>query len=209
MTKGTCMLFASVALLVGSLPGCTTFKRWSYEGIGRDQSQQPDEVIRVLAIAPGSHVADLGAGGGYFTFRLAEAAGPEGRVYAIDVDRGMVDYLKQRAEEEGNKTVQVILGAPDDSLLPPNSVDLVLTCNTYHHLTDRTAYFKRLKPALRSGGRVAVIDYNGKGFFGWFFGHATAPDVIRAEMERAGYRLEKEYGFLPSQSFLVFASERG
>jgi ubiquinone/menaquinone biosynthesis C-methylase UbiE len=203
--RGVGVVLVGAALAVALVSGCTTLKRWAYEGFGRDRWQRPDEVIRALDIRPGAHVADLGAGGGYFTFRLAAAAGRDGRVYAVDVDPGMVDYLERRAAREGDGTVEVILAAPDDPRLPPESVDLLFTCNTYHHLEDRPAYFTRLRRSLREGGRVAVIEYDGSGLFGWLFGHATAADVIRRELESAGYRLERAYDFLPRQSFLLFA----
>lgn len=196
---------AGAVLVAATLAGCTTLKRWAYEGIGRDRWQRPDEVIRALAIPAGAQVADLGAGGGYFTFRLAAAAGPTGRVYAVDIDPGMVDYLRERAAREGARTVEPVLATADDARLPAASVDLLFTCNTYHHLTDRAAYFTRLRPVLRTGGRIAIVEYDGRGLFGRLFGHATPADEIRREMAAAGYRLVDAHDFLPRQSFLVFA----
>jgi ubiquinone/menaquinone biosynthesis C-methylase UbiE len=200
---------AGAVLVAATLAGCTTLKRWAYEGIGRDRWQRPDEVLRALAIPAGAQVADLGAGGGYFTFRLAAAAGPTGRVYAVDVDPGMVDYLRERAAREGARTVVPVLATADDARLPAASVDLLFTCNTYHHLTDRAAYFTRLRPVLRGGGRVAVVEYDGRGLFGRLFGHATPADEIRREMAAAGYRVVGVHDFLPRQSFLVFALDAG
>jgi trans-aconitate methyltransferase len=102
------------------------------------------------------------------------------------------------------RNVAVIAAATDTPNLPADSVDLLFTCNTYHHLSDRSEYFRRLAPSLRPGARVAIIDQDGRGWFGWLFGHATPADTIRAEMEAAGYRLAARYGFLSSQSFQVF-----
>jgi predicted methyltransferase len=192
-------------VLLATLAGaCTILKRCAYEGFGRDRWQRPEEVVRLLEVAPGQRVADLGAGGGYFTFRLADAVGPTGAVYAVDVDEGMVGYLRTRAADEGRANVEVVLASPDDARLPSDGVDLVFTCNTYHHLSDRTAYFARLRSRLRPGGRVAVVEYSGEG--GWlarWFGHATEPTLIRRELEAAGYRLARQYA-LPRQSFQVF-----
>ncbi len=196
-------LVAALSLVLGS--GCAQCKRFAYEGFGRDRSQQPERVIAALGIEPGDRVADLGAGGGYFTFRLADAVGSTGRVYAIDVDPDMVDYLRQRAAD-GYRNVEVIQAATDDPGLPAESIDLLFTCNTYHHLADRADYFARAKAALRPGGRVAIIDMNGTGWFSWLFGHSTAPDTIRSEMEAAGYRLEQQHDFLSQQGFFVFAA---
>src|SRR5262249_787065 len=148
--------------------------------VGRDRWQKPHLVVRLLDVRPGSRVADLGAGGGYFTFRLADAVGPAGTIYAVDVDEGLVEYLRGRAFRQGRRNVVAIRAVSDDPRLPADGVDLVFTCNTYHHLTDRTAYFARLRQHLRPGGRVAVIDHTPE--HGWLtrlFGHGTAPDVVR------------------------------
>jgi ubiquinone/menaquinone biosynthesis C-methylase UbiE len=196
------VLLASVPLLVS---GCTTFKRLMYEGWGRDSWQQPERVLRELALRPGDRVADLGAGGGYFTFRLADAVGSAGRVYAVDVDEGLLAYVTGEAKERGHSNVESVLAAYDDPRLPADGVDLIFTCDTYHHLEDRSEYFERAARYLRPGGRVAVIDYSGKGWFVRLFGHFTAPDVIRQEMESAGYRLERSFDFIDRQSFQIFA----
>jgi predicted methyltransferase len=182
--------------------GCTDFKRFLYQGIGRDRWQQPEQVVRALAIAPGQHVADLGSGGGYFTFRLADATGPQGRVYAVDVDPGLNTYVERQARKQGYEQVRVVLAEHDDASIPAGGVDLIFTCNTYHHIEDRVAYFARARSYLRPGGRIAVIDFREPG---WLFRrHSVPADVIRSELEAAGYRLEREHDFLPRQSFLVF-----
>jgi predicted methyltransferase len=113
-----------IVLSVVLCDGWTTLKRFAYEGLGRDNWQQPERVISTLGIQLGEDIADVGAGGGYFTFRLADATGSSGTVYAADVDRGMVEYLKQRAEEEGCKNVKAILSEYHDPLLPQNGVVL-------------------------------------------------------------------------------------
>jgi len=200
-------LGAFVLLLVALSAGCTDLKRFSYEGFNRDNWQKPEEVIRSLAIQPGESVADLGAGGGYFTFRLSRAVGANGKVYAVDVDRGMVEHLKKRAFEERHQNVAVIMAQYDDPLLPANGVDLIFVCNTYHHIEDRSAYFSRAKRYLRPGGRVAIIDFTGKNWPERWFVHPVPKEAIRSEMESAGYRLEGEHGFLPRQHFLIFSKQ--
>jgi arsenite methyltransferase len=195
---------AALSLVLGG--GCAQCKKFAYEGFGRDRSQQPERVIAALGIKPGDRIADLGAGGAYFTFRFADAVGETGMIYAIDVDPDMVEYLKSRAAADGYRNVEVIQATGDDPGLPPASIDLLFTCNTYHHLADRSAYFARAKAALRPGGRVAIIDMNGAGWFSWLFGHSTAPETIRSEMEAAGYRLEEQPDFLSQQRFLIFAA---
>jgi arsenite methyltransferase len=195
-----CVMLCLTLLLVG---GCSALKRCAYEGIGRDDWQSPDQVIELLDIELGDRVADLGAGGGYFTFRLADAVGPAGRVYAVDVDPDMVEYLGDRSVEDDYPQVVATLASDDDPNLPESGVDLVFTSNTYHHIDDRIGYFQRLRPFLRPGARVAIIEYRDSSFPA---GHDTESEVILEEMKAAGYRLLDNHEFLKKQSFLVFAA---
>jgi ubiquinone/menaquinone biosynthesis C-methylase UbiE len=200
--RALALLVVLVAVLAG---GCSRAKRFGYEGFGRDEWQQPDRVVESLRIESGARVADLGAGGGYFTFRLADAAGPEGTVYAVDVDPGMIEYLRERALEAGRRNVAPVLAEPDDPLLPDAGVDLIFVCNTYHHVEDRVAYFAQARRYLRPDGRVAIIDFLPEGWIQKIFPHGTSSEVIQREMRAAGYRLEQEHHFLSRQAFLVFA----
>ena len=193
------------ALALLFLAGCAFLKQCAYEGFNRDQWQQPQKVIESLALRPGDHVADLGSGSGYFTFRLAEAVGPQGKVYAVDVDREMNDLLAKATKEKGIDNVELILALRDDPLLPPTGVDLVFTVNTYHHFENRVAYFERLRKYLRPGGRVAVIDFDQRAWFEGMWNHYTPAEFIKREMEQAGYGLQRELTFLDRQSFLIFA----
>jgi len=195
----------ALAVAVVCLVGCAQLKQCAYEGINRDQWQQPDRIIAALNIRPGDHVADLGAGGGYFTFRLAAAVGPSGKVYAVDIDRDMVELIAQRARKEGFANVEPVLAKPEDPLLPKTGVDLIFTSNTYHHIEHRIDYFSNLRRYLRPGGRVAVIDFDRRSWFEGLLRHYTPAEFIRREMEQAGYSLEREFDFLDRQSFLVFS----
>jgi len=182
--------------------GCTDIKRWAYASGDRDSWQQSERVIESLVITPGNQVADLGSGGGYFTFHLARAAGDTGRVFAVDVDKGMNEALRAEVEERNASNVEIVQATYDDSHLSPMSIDLVFTSNTYHHIEDRIGYFERIAAALVDGGRVAIIDYRPEGFFQRR--HSTSPAMIRAEMEAAGYSLAAEFDYLERQSFQVF-----
>lgn len=187
---------------------CTGLKRLAYEGFWRDSWQHPEQVIRTLEIQTGQHIADLGSGSGYFTFRLADASGPNGKVYAVDIDHGMNKYMEKQARKRGYQNIDVILAQYHDPRIPGDGVDLIFTCNTYHHIKDRVTYFAQARRYLRPGGRVAIIDFNGKGCFQQFFPHFTASEVIKKEMGSAGYHLRHEFGFLPRQHFLVFSLEK-
>ncbi len=194
-------LLLAIALLG---PSCTSLKRCAYEPADRDGWQKPAEVVAALALRPGDRVADLGSGGGYFTFRLADAVGPGGRVYAVDVDAAMNDDLERRAREAQRTNVEVVLAALDDPRLP-EPVDLIFTSNTYHHLASRPTYFRNARRYLRPGGRIAIVEFRPEGLWQRIFPHSTAAEAIRTEMESAGYRLAQELDFLERQHFLVFA----
>jgi len=184
--------------------GCGPLRRLAYGGFSRDSWQQPDRVVESLALSPGAYVADIGSGGGYFTWRLADAVGESGRVYAVDVDPEMTSHLAEQSREKGYPNVQPILAEFDDPLIPEGGVDLIFTCNTYHHLEAREEYFRRAAMYLRPRGRVAVIEFSGHGWFQRLFPHFTAPEDIRAEMEAAGYRRVADFDYLERQSFQVF-----
>ena len=197
-------LFFFAALL---LAGCAGLKQCAYQGVNRDQWQQPQKVIAALQIKPGAIVADLGAGGGYFTFKLADAVGSDGKIYAVDVDSGMVDLVAGEAKQKTATNVVAILARPDDPRLPKTGVDLIFTSNTYHHIEDRIAYFGKLRNYLRPGGRIAIIDYDRRSWFVGLLRHYTPSAFIKREMEQAGYLLSQEFNFLDRQSFLIFAAK--
>jgi ubiquinone/menaquinone biosynthesis C-methylase UbiE len=195
---------AALAALV-LLAGCTALKKCAYEGFGRDGWQQPERVVQSLAIKPGERIADLGSGGGYFTFRLSQAVGPTGKVYAVDVDKDMLEDLAERAKNDGYRNIEKVLAKYDDPSLPESGVDLIFTSNVYHHIDSRAKYFADAARYLRPGGRIAIVDFNGKHWSATFVGHTTPVELIKKEMEEAGYRLESEVDFLDRQSFLIFA----
>ena len=179
-------------------------ERWAhvFDDPGRDRWQKPHEVIQALALEPGARVADLGAGTGYFSARLANTL-PQGRVYAVDIEPDMVRYLGERAKREKLSNLQPVQGKPDDPALP-EAVDLVLLVDVYHHVEARTDYFRKLARLLRAGGRVAIVDFRLDSPQGPPRAARVAPDTVKAEMKAAGYALAAEHGFLPYQYFLVF-----
>jgi predicted methyltransferase len=188
--------------------GCTAeMKARAYAGDARDSWQQPERVIRELGLSPGDLVADLGSGGGYFTFRLGEAVGDTGRVYAVDVDAEMNERLERLASERGASNIAAVLAGHDDPKIP-EPVDLIFTSNTYHHIEDRVAYFERAARHLKPAGRLAVLEYKRRGFFQRFLGHATEDEIIQSELEQAGYTLSAKHDFIEPQSFLIFDRPR-
>ncbi len=193
-------LIGVLVLTAVLVAGCTELKKRAYDGFGgRDKWQQPDRVMQSLAIERGDAVADLGAGGGYFTFYLADETGPKGSVYAVDIDAALLQDIDARAERKGYGQVRTILAAVHDPKLPADGVDLIFSSNTFHHLVNRVAYFERVKDSLRPGGRIAIIDYKGDGE------HATPVETIHTEMIQAGYKLDERFDFLEKQNFQIFS----
>ena len=180
-------------LLAGLCASCASRESW----------QQPDAVIAALEISPGERIGDLGSGAGYFTWYLAQATGPNGVVYAVDVDAGAGARVEQGARERQLTNVRVVVCEADDPALP-EPVDLIFNCNAYHHLDDRVAYFSNLKRYLRPGARVAIVELDDRGFFRRGGGHYTLPETVVSEMEAAGYTLVERFDFLSDQSFIVF-----
>ena len=189
-------------LIVGA--ACTTLKRLGYEGWNRDEWQYPLRVVEALGIREGGQVADIGSGSGYFTFRLAKPVGPGGTVFAVDLDAEMNDHVRQEARVRGQGNVRVITAKPEDPLLPEAGVDLIFSCNTYHHIQNRARYFRRVRRCLRPGGRVAIVDFDDSHWIPRLLGHWVQRDQILAEMTEAGYYLAREFNFLPRQHFLIF-----
>jgi arsenite methyltransferase len=184
---------------------CTEAVYRSMNDPARDEWQQPQAVIQSLKIDPGARIADLGAGGGYFTFPLADATGPKGRVYAVDIEKESLRFIQEEGAQRGGlpSNIQLVLASPEKAGLPEKSIDLIFTCNTYHHLPNRPAYMKSLAEYLRQDGRIAIIDFKPSGWL-WLFGHATAKETVREEMTSAGYRLLEEFEYLPKQHFQIF-----
>jgi arsenite methyltransferase len=196
------LLTLIAALLIA---GCARLKQFAYEGFNRDSWQQPDKVIAALNLHPGEIIADLGSGGGYFTFTLAKAVAPSGKVYAVDVDKDMIELISKRLKEESGNNVETILATPTDPRLPQTGVDLIFTVNTYHHIADRSAYFANARKYLRPGGRIAIIDLDRRAWLEGLLGHYTPSETIKREMEQAGYTLQQQLDFLDRQSFLIFS----
>jgi arsenite methyltransferase len=208
MAKSSRRALQYFLIVISLAAGCAQLKQCAYRGINRDQWQQPEKVIAALQIRPGDRVADLGSGGGYFTFKLAAAVGPTGKVFAVDVDREMVELINNQSKKDSVKNVETILAKINDPLLPKDGVDLIFTSNTYHHFDDRLTYFTSLRKYLTPSGRIAIIDYDRRAWFEGLLRHYTPTEFIKREMEQAGYTLQQELNFLDRQSFLIFSVKR-
>jgi ubiquinone/menaquinone biosynthesis C-methylase UbiE len=164
---------------------------------------QVDRVIGALGLTDGMRIADLGAGTGVFTLPLAEAVGPGGKVYAIDVDAGLLDIVSGKAKAAGGRTIQTIVAGETDPRLP-EPVDLLFICDTLHHLPNQAEYVKQFARLLRPGGRVVVIDFKAGA---WPAGHesfAITPAQVDAWMKAAGFTRSATQTFLETNFFHIY-----
>ena len=179
-------------------------EQWAkqFDDPNRDAWQKPDEVLDALRLAPTAIIADLGAGTGYFSVRIAKRV-PQGKVYAVDIEPDMLRYLDERKHHEHLNVLQPVQASAEAAHLP-EPVDLVLVVDTYHHIDNRTAYFAKLRESLRPDGRLAIIDFKVDAPDGPPPEFRMPPEKVTAELEAAGYRLVTTHPFLPRQYFLVF-----
>jgi ubiquinone/menaquinone biosynthesis C-methylase UbiE len=150
----------------------------------RDQRGEAESVMRLAEIAPGMRVADIGAGEGYYTVRLAEKVGPRGRVLAQDIDRPALDRLGARVVRERLDNVSIKLGAAEDPKLPENSFDRIFLVHMYHEVQEPYAFLWNMWPSLKEGGQVIVVDVDRA-----TDRHGIPPLLLSCELEATGYRL--------------------
>ena len=172
-----------------------------FETPGREDKLQINRVMDILTITPGKNVADIGAGSGWFTVRAARRTGDEGHVYAVDINPEAIRYIDDRMQKEQLHNIRTIQGREDDPLLPPNQIDAVLLLKTYHEVAKPVALLRNLRPALRPGAKVGIIDRNGGAE-----NHGVNRDIVVKEFAEAGYQLASSYDFVKDgmDYFLVF-----
>ncbi len=174
----------------------------------REEEEAPSKAIDALDLKPGMVIADIGAGSGYYTSRISKRLGPTGRVYATDIQPGMIELLNRRVASEGLTNVTTILGAMDDPKLPPRSIDLAIMVDVYHELQQPQVFLQRLKEAFKPGGRLVLLEFRKE--------DATVPilDVhkmsvaeVKAELEAEGFALERVIDVLPWQHVIVLRTK--
>jgi ubiquinone/menaquinone biosynthesis C-methylase UbiE len=171
----------------------------------RDAYQKPQEVMMALGLKPGEVIADIGAGSGYFTFRLAQHLGDKGKVYAVDVSPDMILHINRRIRELKTTNVVSVLADPDDPLLADASVNRFFFSESWHHIENQKKYLSLMKRMLKPGGEIVMIDFHKKDLpVGPPMQMKIAREDLIKQMETNGFHLTKEYTFLPYQYFLIF-----
>jgi ubiquinone/menaquinone biosynthesis C-methylase UbiE len=176
-----------------------------FEEPGRDQRLQIDRVMDLLHLKPGSTIADIGAGGGWFSVRAARRVGPKGRVIAEDINPKAITYIQQRAQREHLANIVPVLGTPDDPKLAPDSLDAALMLKVYHEIAHPLLVLANLRAALKPGARFGIIDRNGNGA-----DHGLKESIVREEVEHAGFRQVARYDFTKGDGqdyFLIFEKQ--
>jgi len=176
----------------------------------RIQEEDPDLALRLLAIARGSTIADIGAGSGYFTIRMARLTGPEGRVYASDIQPGMLTLLRANVARTGLTNVTPVLGAVDDPKLPREAIDLALMVDVYHEFSEPQKMLQRIREALKPTGRLVLLEYRAEDpSVPILPSHKMAAAQATLEVEHEGFRLDRIYHELPRQHLLIFTRQDG
>jgi len=172
----------------------------------RAAEEEPERALDALELEPGMTVADIGSGTGYFTVRLARRVGPEGRVYANDLQPEMQSLLRERLRRESITNVTLVLGAMDDPRLPKAALDLVLMVDVYHEFSQPQAMLRRVRETLKPGGRLVLLEYRKEDrTIPIRPEHKMTVDEARVEVEAEGYTLVRVDRRLPRQHVLIFA----
>lgn len=171
----------------------------------REQEEEPDKALTILEIHQGQVVADIGAGVGYFTWRLAEIVGPSGKVYANDIQPEMIQLLKKNIKDRGLTNVEPVLGGIGDPRLPKGAVDLALLVDVYHEFSEPQKMLDRIRESLKADGRLVLLEYRKEDpKIPIRPEHKMSVAEVKAEVEPEGYKLDKVLETLPRQHILIF-----
>ncbi len=171
----------------------------------RESDERPDQALDAIGIQRGSTVADIGAGVGYFTWRLAQRVGTGGVVYGEDIQQRMLDQLVKNMSARHLTNVRAVLGTIEDPKLPANSIDLVILVDVYHEFSEPEKMLDRIREALKPGGRIVFLEYRAEDpNVPIRPEHKMTVDQVRAEVEPEGYRFDKTIEVLPQQHIIVF-----
>lgn len=178
-----------------------------FEREGREVFDNRDKIVAACGIEPGMAVADIGCGTGLFTRLFAPVAGPEGRVFAVDIAKTFVQHVESQCRAAGLTNVEGVVCEPDDVLLPAESIDVAFICDTYHHFEFPQATMATISRALKPGGRVVLVDFHrvdGQSSE-WILGHLRAgKETFVAEVLQCGFKQVSEADFLAENYLVTF-----
>jgi ubiquinone/menaquinone biosynthesis C-methylase UbiE len=170
----------------------------------REEEEAPSKAIEALDLKPGMVIADIGAGSGYYASRMAKKVGPAGKVYATDIQPGMIAILERRIKAEGLTNVTTVLGAMDDPALPPQSIDLAIMVDVYHELQQPQLFLQRLKGVFKPGGRLVLLEFRKEDpKIPILEVHKMSVAEVKQELEAEGYALDRVIDVLPWQHIIV------
>jgi len=170
----------------------------------REDEEAPSKALDALELKPGMVVADIGAGSGYYSSRIAKRVGPTGRVYATDIQPGMIELLDRRIKAEGLTNVTTVLGGMDDPKLPPKSIDLAIMVDVYHELQQPQVFLQRLKDTFKPGGRLVLFEFRKEDpKVPILEVHKMSVEEVRQELEAEGFVIDKVIETLPWQHIIV------
>jgi ubiquinone/menaquinone biosynthesis C-methylase UbiE len=171
----------------------------------REDEEAPEKALKIIGIAPGSAVADVGAGSGYFTLKMASLVGPTGTVYASDIQPGMLEIIRDKLKGTSIKNVTLVLGSSDDPKLPTAALDLVLMVDVYHEVHEPQAMLRHLRNALKPGGRLVLLEYRAEDpKVPIRADHKMSVATAKLEVEAEGFKLTSVNEDLPWQHVLTF-----
>lgn len=175
---------------------------WAFGDDRRDSWQKPDEVVKTIGLKPGQIIVDIGAGDGYFMRYFAKTVAPRGKAVGLEIKSDLVEKMNEDARKSGLTNYEARLVETDDPKLAPHSVDVIFLCDTYHHINSRVDYFRKIRQALKAGGRLVILDMvRSKRNTD----HSVIREDVIEELRQAGYELKKEYDLLmPRQYFFEF-----
>ena len=170
----------------------------------REDEEAPSKALDALEFKPGMVVADIGAGSGYYSSRIAKRVGPTGRVYATDIQPGMIEILDRRIKSEGVTNITTVLGGMDDPRLPPASIDLAIMVDVYHELQQPQVFLQRLKETFKPNGRLVLLEFRKEDpKVPILEVHKMSVAEVKQEMEAEGFVLDKVIDVLPWQHIIV------
>ena len=171
----------------------------------REAEEKPDLALKLIGVPKGSTVGDIGAGAGYLTWRLAALVGPTGKVYANDIQPGMLDLLRTNMRQRKINNVETVLGTYDDPKLPPNSLDLVILVDVYHEFSEPQKMLRHIRESLKRDGRLVLLEYRAEDpAVPIRPEHKMSVAQVKMELEPEGYHVDRILEDLPRQHILIF-----